>query len=147
YGGVNKVTDVTDVLMSTDPCLTWICMGWTPVIDVHEGWPCITSIGVKGVCNAEGVCIQCLVDTDCPTWGDHCSGGTCVSCEDNKKDGDETSPAWAAAVDACLIPVLLVVLTAHASTAGAMRTTSRTGMRQASTAAAHAGHVSARLAR
>src|SRR5262249_41610897 len=55
-----------------------------------------------------------------PACCPHCSGGTCVSCEDNKQDGDETGVDRGGPCGGCLIPVLLVVLTAHASTAGAM---------------------------
>jgi hypothetical protein len=102
HGGVDKFVDPSDHPTSSDLCFAWSCAGWTPVIHVQEGYPCATSIGATGVCDEKGDCVQCLVDTDCPKWGDRCHNLTCVSCGDNTQNGGEAGIDCGGPCGACL---------------------------------------------
>jgi hypothetical protein len=104
HGGIDKVANPNDAPTSTNPCLAWTCVGWTPVVDVEsqKGWLCTTPIGVVGVCDGEGSCVGCLDDNDCPHPMDRCYNHICVSCEDNTQNGGETEVDCGGSCGLCL---------------------------------------------
>lgn len=105
HGGVDKVVNLNDSPVSTNPCLTWTCVGWTPVVDVQsqKGQPCLTSTGIVGVCDGMGACAGCLDDGDCPDpLFDRCYNHVCVSCGDNTQNGGETGVDCGGSCGACL---------------------------------------------
>lgn len=71
-------------------CKEVVCDGEGALIvrALAEGDVC-TEAGGK-VCNANGICVHCITNDDCP--GKTCVDGTCVpaSCIDNAKNGSET---------------------------------------------------------
>jgi hypothetical protein len=103
HGGADKIADPKDPPTTTDPCFAWSCIGWTPVHGPQPGAECKTSIGVKGVCDDLGACVQCRENNDCPKpVEDRCYSNTCVSCADNKKNGDETGVDCGGTCGSCL---------------------------------------------
>ncbi|APR85524.1 Hypothetical protein A7982_10873 [Minicystis rosea] len=87
-GGVCTVA--ADCGNDTD-CATWSCVsGNCQSTPVQKGMPCIDK---SGVCDPNGACVGCFVDGTTTFGcgnGFMCVGGTCASCTNGAKDGDET---------------------------------------------------------
>ncbi|WP_437324436.1 hypothetical protein [Sorangium sp. So ce381] len=87
-GAVTEVDDDGDVRDDHSECTVDSCRGGSPInAPVETGTWCSRADG--GLCNPAGVCVQCLVDTDCPT--EVCINYVCqaASCEDGLRNGDE----------------------------------------------------------
>ncbi|WP_437764976.1 hypothetical protein WMF27_32425 [Sorangium sp. So ce281] len=87
-GAVTEVDDDDDLRDDHSQCTVDSCRDGSPINDpVEAGTWC--SLADGGLCNPAGVCVQCLVDSDCPT-------GVCIdyvcqaaTCEDGLHNGDE----------------------------------------------------------
>jgi hypothetical protein len=88
-GGTMVEPDPTDAPKTHPTCNTWTCEGWTPVLNPQFGYPCPLPNGTPGKCDQAGVCVQCLVNTDCPQWGQRCDEGVCITCGDTAQNGQE----------------------------------------------------------
>ncbi|WP_437875371.1 hypothetical protein [Sorangium sp. So ce513] len=87
-GAVVEIDDNADRPNDRNQCTIDACRDGSPVHEpVAVGTEC--SLADGGLCNAAGVCVQCLVNTDCPT--EVCVDYTCrePSCEDGVLNGDE----------------------------------------------------------
>ncbi|WP_437852112.1 hypothetical protein [Sorangium sp. So ce363] len=87
-GAVTEVDDDDDLRDDHSQCTVDSCRDGSPINDpVEAGTWC--SLADGGRCNPAGVCVQCLVDSDCPT--EVCIAYVCqaASCEDGLHNGDE----------------------------------------------------------
>ncbi|WP_438038845.1 hypothetical protein [Sorangium sp. So ce128] len=87
-GAVTEVDDDDDLRDDHSQCTVDSCRDGSPINDpVETGTWC--SLADGGLCNPAGVCVQCLVDWDCPT--EVCIDYVCqvASCEDGLHNGDE----------------------------------------------------------
>jgi hypothetical protein len=87
-GAVTEVDDDDDLRDDHSSCTVDSCRDGAPINDpVEAGTWC--SLADGGLCNPAGVCVQCLVDSDCPT--EVCIDYVCqvASCEDGLHNGDE----------------------------------------------------------
>jgi hypothetical protein len=76
-GNVTSAADDTDVPVDGKTCTLDVCTNGVPSNPpVATGTPCTDSGGV--VCDA-GVCVQCVVATDCPGQDTACATRTCVA--------------------------------------------------------------------
>lgn len=66
-----------------NPCTKEKCIGWTPYHEpLGEGLWC-----PEGVCNADGECVECTIDTHCGQK--YCYQNGCYSCDNGIQDGNE----------------------------------------------------------
>ncbi|WP_438015364.1 hypothetical protein WMF18_31440 [Sorangium sp. So ce315] len=87
-GAVVEIDDDDDLPNDRSECTIDACRDGSPVNEpVAVGTEC--SLADGGLCNAAGVCVQCLVHADCPT--EVCIEHTCrePSCEDGVLNGNE----------------------------------------------------------
>ncbi|WP_437710118.1 hypothetical protein WMF45_35885 [Sorangium sp. So ce448] len=87
-GAVTEVDDDDDLRDDHSQCTVDSCRDGSPINDpVEAGTRC--SLADGGMCNPAGVCVQCLVGSDCPTQV--CIDYVCqaASCEDGRHNGDE----------------------------------------------------------
>ncbi|WP_437294392.1 hypothetical protein [Sorangium sp. So ce426] len=87
-GAVTEVADDDDVRDDHSQCTVDSCRDGSPINDpVEAGTWC--SLADGGLCNPAGVCVECLVDWDCPT--ELCVDYVCqvASCEDGLHNGNE----------------------------------------------------------
>ncbi|WP_437524399.1 hypothetical protein WME79_35940 [Sorangium sp. So ce726] len=87
-GAVTEVDDDDDVRDDHSECTVDSCRDGSPLNDpVETGTLCSRAEG--GLCNPAGVCVQCLVNVDCPT--EVCIDYVCqaASCSDGVHNGDE----------------------------------------------------------
>ncbi|WP_437981085.1 hypothetical protein [Sorangium sp. So ce117] len=87
-GAVTEVDDDDDLRDDHSSCTVDSCRDGAPINDpVEAGTWC--SLADGGLCNPVGVCVQCLVHSDCPTAV--CIDYVCqvASCEDGLRNGDE----------------------------------------------------------
>ena len=89
-GNSNSVDDDTDLPNDDNPCTTDSCLnGVAKFTNVTPGGACNQNGGK--VCKAGGVCVQCLVNSDCTSQVCN-SANQCVAaqCTDSTKNGTET---------------------------------------------------------
>lgn len=89
-GAIAAQPDVIDTYDDGRECTVDYCSNDTPGHDLSFiGAPC-----QQGYCNAEGDCVSCVADVQCPA-GKKCASGLCVppTCFDNQKQ------AWESDVD------------------------------------------------
>lgn len=87
-GAVTEIDDNDDVPNDRSECTVDSCRDGSPLYEpVEVGSSC--SLADGGLCNAVGVCVECLVDTDCAT--EICTNYVCQAptCEDGVQNGDE----------------------------------------------------------
>ncbi|MEP7120194.1 MAG: hypothetical protein ABJE95_04750 [Byssovorax sp.] len=77
-----------DIYDDGNPCTQDTCVSGAPTSKVQTGSQC----GANGVCNAKGVCVECISNGTCdggkPTCvNNYCSG---QNCQDQIPDGNET---------------------------------------------------------
>ncbi|UQA59084.1 hypothetical protein [Polyangium aurulentum] len=93
--------DNSDKYDWSNECFTDDC--YTDMPAVKTGAACTPVGGGSGKCSQSGVCLRCLVDTDC-SGGAKCSAfGKCLaaSCSNLAKDGTETDVDCGGSCDPC----------------------------------------------
>ncbi len=92
-GAVTNQNDDGDVLDDNNACTTDTCSGGSPT-SAPTGAGTACDMGAAKLCDGDGNCVECLVNTDCPDASPFCDQGThtCIpaTCGDGEKNGPET---------------------------------------------------------
>ncbi|WP_437809192.1 hypothetical protein [Sorangium sp. So ce1078] len=102
-GAIVEVDDNDDVPDDLSECTADSCREGSPIHEpIAVGTAC--SLGDGGLCNAAGVCVQCLIHADCPT--EVCVDHVCQepSCEDGLLNGIEQGVDCGGACPPCGAP-------------------------------------------
>jgi hypothetical protein len=84
--------DASDVFDDGDECTLDSCDSGMPTNDIAVGAHCTTPKDASGKCTVLGICLQCVLASDCIPGREVCVHGQCVSplCDNDMTDPGET---------------------------------------------------------
>lgn len=85
-GMLVAATDDRDIPEDSNPCTADACTSGVPSNTPVPPGPVA---GCSGECDGAGMCLECIVDADCPTTS-HCESNVCFACDNGTMDPGET---------------------------------------------------------